>query len=208
MGQYVNPGNRLFWMSARTDTYVDKSMLLKFMNSRMDTDRRFICVSKPRKFGKSVDASMIAAYYSSGCDSGELFSGLEIAGNPGYEEHLNRHSVIYLNMSRICRADENISDMTGRIEEEIRHEIVSEYPEAIFISDHILYMLSEACRASGRSFIIVIDDWDLVFRNAGRSEDEITMYLCLLKRLFTDNEFISLVYMTGVLPARKYSSPD
>ena len=98
MGIYLNPGNVGFRKSLRSEIYVDKTGLISYTNKVLDTRQQFICVSRPRRFGKSMAAEMLAAYYSKGCDSREMFQGLAIAKDPSFEEHLNQCNVIFLNM--------------------------------------------------------------------------------------------------------------
>ena len=100
MGIYLNPGNKSFWESLRSRIYVDKTNLIACTNEFVNTREKFICVSRPRRFGKSMTLEMLAAYYSCGCDSRELFAGYKIEQNPSFEEHLNQYDVIFLNMQQ------------------------------------------------------------------------------------------------------------
>ena len=100
MGIYLNPGNDGFRRAVRSEIYVDKTGLIALTNKYLDTEQQFICVSRPRRFGKSMALGMLAAYYSRGCDSRKLFGGLKIEDDPTYEEYLNRYDVIYLNMQQ------------------------------------------------------------------------------------------------------------
>ena len=99
MGMYVNRGNESFDRARRSRIYVDKTGLLEYTNEVVGTEQCYICNSRPRRFGKSMAAGMLAAYYGRGCDSRELFEGLEIAGRPSFEEHLNKYDVIHLDMA-------------------------------------------------------------------------------------------------------------
>ena len=94
MGIYLNPGNGLFEMSVNSDIYVDKSMLIDLTNSVIRTDERHICISRPRRFGKSMAANMLSAYYSRGCDSGDLFNNLKIKETENFEKYLNKYNVL------------------------------------------------------------------------------------------------------------------
>ncbi len=100
MGIYLNPGNKGFQESVCSEIYVDKTGLIGCTNKCFNTEQTFICVSRPRRFGKSMALKMLSAYYSRGCDSKELFQGLKIEGNPRFREHLNQYDVISLNMQR------------------------------------------------------------------------------------------------------------
>ena len=96
MGIFVNPGNASFIEALNSKIYVDKSGLISVINHRLKTKQKYICVSRPRRFGKSLNLGMLSAYYSKGCDSRELFANIEISGDKAYEEHLNTYNVIYL----------------------------------------------------------------------------------------------------------------
>ena len=110
MGIYVNRGNESFASAKNSEIYVDKTGLIAYTNKVLDTEQRYICNSRPRRFGKSITAGMLAAYYGRGCDSGELFEGLEIAGSPSFEEHLNRYDVIHLDMAYLLVQNKNAAD--------------------------------------------------------------------------------------------------
>lgn len=98
MGLYLNPGNDAFRMAVNDDIYVDKSTLIAYTNDKLNKAKRYICVSRPRRFGKSMTANMLAAYYSRGCDSFELFQGLQIAKYDSFLQALNQYDVILLNI--------------------------------------------------------------------------------------------------------------
>ena len=100
MGIYLNPDNEGFWEAVRSKIYVDKTELIACANELIGTEQKFVCVSRPRRFGKSMALKMLAAYYSCGCDSRELFAGLKITEQESYEKYLNRYDVIYLNMQQ------------------------------------------------------------------------------------------------------------
>lgn len=112
MGIYLNPGSDGFEESIRSEIYVDKTGLIACTNGLINTKEKFVCVSRPRRFGKSMALEMLAAYYSRDCDSGDLFSGLKIAQDASFEEHLNRYNVIYLNMQEFLIGARG-QDVTG-----------------------------------------------------------------------------------------------
>ena len=115
MGFYVNPKNRGFWESIRSKIYVDKTGLIACTNEYINTEQKFICVSRPRRFGKSMALKMLAAYYSRGCDSADLFAGLQIEREETYRQHLNQYDVIWLNMQQflIEAAPGKVTDRGG-----------------------------------------------------------------------------------------------
>lgn len=115
MGIYVNPGNENFKSAVISEIYVDKTGLLEYTNSVIGTEQRYICVSRPRRFGKSVTADMLAAYYGKGCDSRKLFQGLEISGSPGFSKHLNQYDIIKLDITAFRRNGENAGELLRRL---------------------------------------------------------------------------------------------
>ena len=98
MGIYLNPGNEKFRQAVNSEIYVDKTGLIQYTNKVLGTLQQYLCISRPRRLGKSVAANMLTAYYSKGCESKELFHGLKISEDDNFEQHLNRYDVIFLNM--------------------------------------------------------------------------------------------------------------
>lgn len=130
MGFYLNPGNKGFWKAIRSEIYVDKTGLIAYTNKYLNTGDCFICVSRPRRFGKSMALEMLAAYYSRGCDSRELFAGYKIEQDKTFEEHLNQYDVIYLNMQQfLIEADSG--RVTEYLEQEVLEELNEEYEEIL-----------------------------------------------------------------------------
>lgn len=126
MGIYLNPGNRSFEKALRSEIYVDKTGLIAYTNECLNTRDQFICVSRLRRFGKSMTLEMLAAYYSCGCDSGELFKGYEIESHASFGEYLNKYDVIFLNMQRfLSRAKEQ--KLTDYLEKAVVAEISKVY---------------------------------------------------------------------------------
>ena len=117
MGTYVNPGFDNFNSSRKNKFYVDKSMLIALLNGKIGTDDRFLCVSRPRRFGKTMAANMIAAYYSKGCDSHEIFSDLKISKDSSYEENINKYAVIQLDMNDVVtnKGSLSVSEYINRV---------------------------------------------------------------------------------------------
>ena len=99
MGIYLNPGNVLLQQDRKASIFIDKSMIISELNKLVNTREKFLCVSRPRRFGKSMAGNMIAAYYSKGCDSRELFKDLKIAQDESYETYLNKLNVIKLDLN-------------------------------------------------------------------------------------------------------------
>ena len=115
MGIYLNPGNDLFKMSVDSEIYVDKSMLINLTNSVLRTDGRHICISRPRRFGKSMAANMLAAYYDRSCDSRELFKDLAIFQTPNFEKHLNKYNVFQIDVREFASGSSGGKEMTDKL---------------------------------------------------------------------------------------------
>ena len=130
MGTYVNPGTKNFEKDINDDFYVDKSMLIKVLNTKINRRNCYRCVSRPRRFGKTMAAHMIAAYYSKGCDSHEIFSDLKISKDPSFEENVNKYTVIQLDMNDVVTNKEDRS-VTEYINKEVVYELRKAYPSAL-----------------------------------------------------------------------------
>lgn len=113
MGNYLNPGNEGFCRMVNSEIYIDKTGLLRYTNRVLNTMESCLCVSRPRRFGKSMAAAMLAAYYSRGCDSEELFSSFEIAQSGDFRTYLNRYDTIFLNMQEFLSQS---GDMDGMLD--------------------------------------------------------------------------------------------
>lgn len=110
-------------MAVNSKIYVDKSELMSYTNSVVNTEKRFICVSRPRRFGKSMATNMLTAYYSRGCDSREMFSSYKIAQADSFEKHLNKYNVIHINMVQYLSETKIVEEMLKFIEEDIIGDI-------------------------------------------------------------------------------------
>lgn len=204
MGIYLNPGNKGFWQSVRSEIYMDKTGLIIQTNRYLNTEQQYICVSRPRRFGKSMALKMLAAYYSRGCDSADLFSGFQIEKDESFREHLNRYDVIFLNMQQfLIRATDR--DVTGYLERVVMEEIREEY--GTYFSEQITGLaeaLEKIYVKTEKQFIFLIDEWDCVMRERQESEDLQKQYLDFLRNLLKDQPYVALAYMTGILPVKKY----
>ena len=201
----VNVGNYLF-RRVRNTEYVDKSELISLTNKVIDTEDQYICVTRPRRFGKSVTVKMLNAYYSKGCDSKTLFSDLKIASTPDFEKHLNQHDVIYLDMmsfeDKECGGDKYLDILNYKVVSELKDT----YPDCFDKEKN--YSLPEAIRCLNKRFIFIIDEWDFVFREYPNNSNLHKNFIDLLRALFKgDGEsFVELVYMTGILPIARYNT--
>ena len=204
MGIYLNPGNKGFWESTRSMIYVDKTGLIACTNRYVSTEQKYICVSRPRRFGKSMTLKMLSAYYSRNCDSRELFIGRKIESDPTFEEHLNQYDVIFLNMQQFLIGAKD-QDMTGYLEKVVIADIRKVYGELFSEQETMLNaVLEQIYAATEKQFIFLIDEWDCVMRERQESEALQKQYLDFLRNLLKDRDYVALAYMTGILPVKKY----
>ena len=210
MGLFVNPDNRAFQDAINAEIYVDKTGLLEVTNRFLSTPQKFICNSRPRRFGKSMAANMLAAYYSKGCDSHELFAGLLIEKNSDYEKYLNKFDVIHFDVQWCFKeagsAEKTVSFITQTILSELRDIYGDIIPEHVKkVSGALAYISA----ATGNKFVIIIDEWDVLIRDEAMNKAVQEEYIDFLRNLFKGIEptkFIALAYMTGILPIKKYKT--
>lgn len=207
MGSYLNPGNNKFKRAVNSDIYVDKTGLIKYTNSIVDTLQSCVCVSRPRRFGKSMAADMLTAYYSKGCDSRELFSGLEIAKDESFEEHLNKYDTIFLNMQEFLSRSSNVKALLERVEGKVIRELKKQYPDVeLYDENDLAETMQDIFAESECPFIVIIDEWDCISREFKHDKAAQEIYLDFLRDLLKDKEYIYLAYMTGILPIKKYGT--
>ena len=204
MGIYLNPGNISFANTIRSEIYVDKTGLIACTNEYLNTRDHYLCVSRPRRFGKSLTLEMLAAYYSCGCDSRELFAGFKIAQHKDFEKHLNQYDVIYLNMQQfLIRAKKQ--EVTQYLEQAVLEELREVYGNwfSVQITD-LATALEKIFVKTQKQFIFLIDEWDCVMRERQESEAMQKQYLDFLRDLLKDQPYVALAYVTGILPVKKY----
>lgn len=210
MGMYLNPGNDGF-ASIIKGEYVDKTRLITLINRAINTSRKLICISRPRRFGKSFAAKMLCAYYSRGCDSSSLFHGLAIEEDSSFTQYLNKLDVIYLDITGFLSAfrasNTPLSQLMTAIRDSLKEEISGAYPDAgnySTLGETILNAVSKG----GHKFFFIIDEWDAIFREAASDRALQETYIAFLRELFKNGNVtdsaIAGAYMTGILPIRKY----
>lgn len=196
MGIYFNPGNDAFRISVYDDIYVDKSKLITFTNNRIGKRKRYLCISRPRRFGKSMAAEMLLAYYSRGCNSRELFRNLMIYQNPSFEEHLNCYDVIYLNMQQVRDAAGKNGNFIEYISSILLKELGEVYGAQMEVSEtHLPTVLSRLYAVDERpekGFVFIFDEWDCIFREAKEDEKLQRNYLDFLRDLLKTELMLSL----------------
>ena len=206
MGIYLNPGNRSFQMSLNSKIYVDKSNLIAYTNSVINTEQRFVCVSRPRRFGKSVTATMLSAYYGQSADS-TLFEHLAVATNDSYKEHLNQYNVIFLNIQQFLSRTHDITAMQSLISDYLLRELTHTYTDINFFNDSDLTgCLLDIFAETNIPFVFIIDEWDCIFREYKNDTHSQRLYLDFIRNLLKDQPYVALAYMTGILPIKKYGT--
>lgn len=208
MGTFINIGNAGF-QSSRNSEYVDKSGLISLVNKTLYTKQRFSCVTRCRRFGKSMAAEMLCAYYDYSVDSRSLFTDLEIANDPSFEKHLNKYPVIYLDMTEFVTRFHD-DDIVGRIDTALRKDVMGAYPQVEEREgDDLMDYLVRIAAATGEQFVFIIDEWDAICREFKPGTTAMDRYVNWLRRMFkgvnASNVFAG-VYMTGILPVKKYKT--
>ena len=205
MGIYINKGN-IGFRQARNSEYVDKSGLIGIVNKTLFTRQKFTCVSRCRRFGKSMVAEMLCAYYDQSCDSRDLFADLEIIKDPSFEQHLNKYPVIYLDISDFVTRFHDETVVT-HIEERIKEDVLNNYPDTIVQEgDDLMDCLIKIVDSTGQQFIFIIDEWDAICREYKAGTSAMDRYVNWLRRMFKGGSSANVfagVYMTGILPVKK-----
>lgn len=207
MGNYLNIGNEGF-KTIRNGRYIDKTGMISLINRSFNTPEKMICVSRPRRFGKSFAVKMLGAYYDKSCDSRELFQGLEISRDNSFGEHLNKYDVISIDMTLMITNVRKIENVVSYVSEKIVMEVKEAYP-TLKVADSLIETLASAVEISGSKFIILIDEWDALFREAKNKTAIQDEYIKFLRSLFKSNltdKAIHGAYMTGILPIKKYGT--
>ncbi|MDD3251412.1 MAG: AAA family ATPase [Lachnospiraceae bacterium] len=207
MGIYLNPGKERFQESLASQIYVDKSGLIAYTNRVLGTEQKFVCVSRPRRFGKSMAANMLAAYYGRTYDASALFDSLEIAGTDDYRKHLNQYDVIFLNIQKFLSKTHDVLNMEQLIEKSILWDLLEKYPDCRFFDkEDLTRTLMDVYHYTKIPFVFILDEWDCIFRENQNDHEAQKIYLDFLRNLLKDAEYVKLAYMTGILPVKKYGS--
>ncbi len=208
MGIYLNPDSNNFKRAINSEIYVDKTGLLSELNRRVNTQQCYICVSRPRRFGKSMATDMIAAYYNCDCNNDELFREFEIYKDASYTKYLSKFLVIKIDMQSFMSSADSMDAMLFSIIKSLRMELstysATQGKKDIYDGhERIWELFDKAYQAMGRQFVIVIDEWDCVMRRYHSDVDK-KKYLDFMRNWMKDQPYIALAYMTGILPVKKY----
>lgn len=207
MGKYLNIGNAGF-ETVRKGIYVDKTGLISFINSTLGTSDKMTCVSRPRRFGKSFAAKMLSAYYDKSCDSRALFEDLEVVKDTSFEKYLNKYNVIYLDITLFTARAADINRVVQVINDEVAMDVSASFGNVEKGRD-LAETLYHIAVETGEKFIMIIDEWDAIFREAKGNTSLQKEYVVFLRSLFksswTDVIF-DAAYITGILPIKKYGT--
>ena len=207
MGRFVNPDNSAFQAALNSRIYVDKTGLIACMNEVLDSTDAYICNSRPRRFGKSYAANMLAAYYSKGADSEMMFSDLSIGKTQDFKKYLNKYDVIHIDiqwfLATVDSVDEVINFITDSVLVELRESYPDVLPEEVNTVPDALSRLREE---NGQKFVVIIDEWDVLIRDESANGKVQKAYINFLRGMFKGSEptkYIQLAYLTGILPIKK-----
>ena len=220
MGTYINKGNSEF-RDIVTHEYVDKTSLIPLINATLNSERRYSCVTRSRRFGKSMAAKMLCAYYDKSCDSRELFVGLKAEKEKSFDTYLNKYYVLYLDVTSFTARPEFRTNIVRIIQEKMINEIKNVFPDVKYEDQSdLMDVLSAIHEATGEKFLFIIDEWDAICREFPSRQkmkgDPETVtptimdeYVMLLRRLFktqdSDKVFAG-AYLTGILPIKRYNT--
>ena len=231
MGCFLNPDNDNSFIrlanSKNKYLFVDKTDFIEHINERINEDNRFLAVTRPRRFGKTVTAHMLSAYYSKGYVGQNIFDKLEIANKPSFVEHLNKYNVLYIDMNSIkdkyisYKADssfyiEGIDDLVDFLQFIVVHELKQNQEYADQINNaplvgkkSLLSALEVVCKYTSEKFIFIMDEWDLICREYRNEPVLLEKFIEVMRGLFKSDggqACFALAYLTGILPIKKYNS--
>lgn len=211
MGAYLNPGKQSYQMAVNSEIFVDKTEMIHHLNSVINTQQRYVSVSRPRRFGKTMAADMICAYYDREADGRELFDHRKLAeqkieeGGLPWDVYLGKFDVICLVMTRFMKKKKSVAEALDDMQRLVIRDIRKAYPDVDYFNDKdLIQTLEDVYSENGRQVVIVIDEWDAIFREKRIDKDGQTEYLNFLRDMMKDNPHIALGYMTGILPIKKY----
>ncbi len=203
MGIYVNPGNENLKEALRSKIFVDKSLFIGIISEFLNTQQKFVSVSRPRRFGKSMIGNLMKAYFSKWCDSREIFSNLKIANEPCFEENLNKFNVLHIDLGGFFSSSENKNEVLLNLKSKLLEDFIEEFPDIKFSEkDSVADLIMKVYKKTNTQFVIIIDEYDVLVRERTH-EDIFKAYLELLNSLFKNdamNPAIALAYLTGILP--------
>ena len=206
MGIYLNPGAGRFLTARSSKIYVDKTALLGELDAVFGTEQRFVCVSRPRRFGKTMAANMVCAYYDRTV-ANEVFDGLAITMSPDFACYRGVADVLRINMQEFLSRAKDMEGLLSRLRRIVLRDLLRAYPDVdYFDREDLVECMQDVYQETQRPFVIVIDEWDCIFREYPHDTAAQREYLDFLRDWLKDKAYIGLVYMTGILPIKKYGT--
>ena len=205
MGLYLNPNSDAFQIGLNSEIYVDKSLILAELNKLVSSQGNFVCLSRPRRFGKSMAGNMISAYYSKGCDTREVFSQMKFGQTAGFDKYLNKFNVIKLDLNELYQKSKTEDwgmDLISFMQKAVTDEFKEQYPDIELNTNSISSCILQIYKQLGEKFVIIIDEYDVLIREQVPHK-LFDNYLSLLNALFkgtTIRPAIALAYITGIIP--------
>ena len=210
MGIYLNSSSpySLYKSEYTRPYFVDKSKLLRELMPLAEQGNAHVCITRPRRFGKTVMANMIGAFFSKGADSSDIFDTLQIARDKDYRKYLNQYNVIYIDFSKMPGNCKSYEEYISRIEERLKRDLLKADPEIEIYPEDSLWDILESIfdEYNGQKFIFIFDEWDCIFHKNFVTQGDRQSYISFLSNLLKDHAYVSMSYMTGILPISKYSS--
>lgn len=182
--------------------FVDKSGIIEHISKKIRTKNRFLCITKPRRFGKTSVLNMLGAYYGKAYDSKPLFDNLAVSKSKDYETHLNQYNIITLSFNNLSDIGNTYNDYIDFVKESIKRDVFAVYPE---LKAENFHSISSLLSATGDDYIFIMDEWDYIFSHNLYPENQ-GDFLEFLRDLLKDRPYVAFAYMTGVLPIKKYST--
>ena len=214
MGTYLNPGKQSYQMAVNSEIFVDKTEMISYLNSVVNTEQRFVSVSRPRRFGKSMAADMICAYYDREADSRELFEKRKLAGcapirvaekKISWDEYLGKFDVIRIVMTDFFKEGVSATKALEKLQKLIVRDLTRKYPDAdYFDKNDLIQSIQDVYGENHIQFVVVIDEWDAIFRACKEDAAGQKKYLDFLRDWLKGKPYVALAYMTGILPIKKY----
>lgn len=210
MGMYIDSKTAylLYQNETKKPYFVDKSMILKELFPLIEEGGEYICITRPRRFGKTVMANMISAFFNRSYDSADIFENLQIAEDKNYKKYQNHYPVIHIPFNDLMQPCLSYEDYIGRLEKQLIRDLSTAYPEVNIDGETsaVSALLNILAADDDARFVFVLDEWDFIFHQSFATEENKKSYLMFLRNLLKDRPYVLLAYMTGILPIAKYSS--
>ena len=183
---------------SETTYFVDKSLILNDIFGCMEEETQYICITRPRRFGKTIMANMLGAFFGKAWDASQIFDHLKIADSPEYHQYLNQYDIIYIDFSRLPENCTSYRQYIDRIITGLKNDLAEAYPEYQTDSIYALWdILSQISEQTDRQFVFIMDEWDAVFHLPFITEKEKAEYILFLKTLLKDQDYTALAYIAG-----------